>query len=148
MSDNHPITPPDGYVDDWRLTAANAMRESGEHDLDDYFVYFATLAARWGADQELEAVVDLLGDKLSEPVVRALYASRRPEAPTDEPDAAPDAARKAPTIKELMWALLTLLDGVGDSDIQEMTGLSPEKCKAISEIRRKAVEIDDWLWRK
>ena len=46
MTDNHPITPPPELVKQW-------VRESNHND--PLFAQVAVMAARWGADQELEA---------------------------------------------------------------------------------------------
>ena len=52
MSTEHPITPPPELVQQWchKWTAANG----------DFGLYLASLAARWGADQELDACCKLL----------------------------------------------------------------------------------------
>ena len=49
MTDNHPITPPPELVEDWiELAKPLPQRPPNPGEL-------ATLAAQWGADQELEA---------------------------------------------------------------------------------------------
>lgn len=147
MTNQHPITPTHDLVYNWRLIAGKTVSDAHDDDFQDYVHLIAVQAARWGADQALEAVVGLLGDKLSEADVRALYASLRPKVQADNPDGLPalsDVTDQAATPNELIWALKTLLDGVGDSDIEEMTGLSPEKCKKISEIRWKALQSEQW----
>ena len=52
MTQEHPITPPPGLVQQW-LGEFFGCTVSGE--LNNFQHYFATQAARWGADQELEA---------------------------------------------------------------------------------------------
>lgn len=47
MTDQHPITPPPELVQQWYKEADNQLAP--------YYVYIATQAARWGADQELDA---------------------------------------------------------------------------------------------
>jgi hypothetical protein len=49
MNDKHPITPPPELVEQW----ADMLSHRSDHDV------FA-LAARWGADQELEACITWL----------------------------------------------------------------------------------------
>ena len=72
----HPITPPPELVQQWCRNWTHAHGEFG--------VYLATKAARWGADQELDACcewvrssvfIDLDGHD-------ALRAARRPQAPS------------------------------------------------------------------
>jgi hypothetical protein len=78
-----PITPPPGLVQQW-------WEEADQHvDRDDpetYFDYVATQAARWGADQELEACCDwvsqwrfMIGGNRPEVGLRA---ARRPKPPS------------------------------------------------------------------
>ena len=74
MSDyNHPITPPRELVIEWwnqcTVTSDNLIRQ------------FATQAARWGADQELEACCHLLRQQGFD-VVDDLRATRRPKPPS------------------------------------------------------------------
>ena len=56
MTDNHPITPPPELVEQW--TAQGVNREAGTS----FMTWFATQAAQWGANIELEACVEWLGD--------------------------------------------------------------------------------------
>jgi hypothetical protein len=49
----HPITPPPELVQEWWEEA-----DQYQDDPKTYFDHVATQAARWGADQELEACVD------------------------------------------------------------------------------------------
>ena len=69
----HPITPPLELVQWWRLEAVNQPRP--------YYDYIATQAARWGADQELEACCHLLRQQGFD-VVDDLRATRRPKPPS------------------------------------------------------------------
>ena len=55
MSNQHPITPPPELVKEW----ADSRLHNSPQDL---WRYIALLAAQWGADQELEACVEWLGD--------------------------------------------------------------------------------------
>ena len=84
----HPITPPPDLVREWLRG-----RPEGEHA----HTYIATQAAQWGADQELEACVEWLGDA---PVVY-----------NDNDDLHPgsylrDARRPRSSLKEQALALL------------------------------------------
>ena len=77
MTDNHPITPPPELVEQWSNAA---------HELDGPFSYtrsIATQAARWGADQELEACCEILrGEFNYHHLAEPLRAARRPNPPS------------------------------------------------------------------
>jgi hypothetical protein len=92
----HPITPPPELVQQW-LGEFFGCTVSGE--LSDSERFLATRAAQWGADQELEATIELAdGSALPEKdryfdgmTVASLRAARRP---------------KPPSLKELALAVL------------------------------------------
>ena len=73
----HPITPPPELVQQWLAHAPNPLDRLG---------HVATQAARWGADQELEACCWWLrtnrGACFSSSVERELLTARRPKPPT------------------------------------------------------------------
>jgi hypothetical protein len=82
MTDQHPITPPLELVWEWTSLA-------NEEDGDEVWSSIATQAARWGADQELEACCKLFesnsvcGSKFSRrSSVRDLRDKRRPKLPS------------------------------------------------------------------
>jgi len=79
MTDNnHPITPPPELVRKWLEEWLEAGPEGGQFGISQCI---ATQAARWGADQELEACCKLL--ELSDSNAREfLTASRRPKPPS------------------------------------------------------------------
>ena len=56
MTNQHPITPPPELVQQW------IKQGVGRPPSTDYMTHFANCAAQWGADQELEACVEWLGD--------------------------------------------------------------------------------------
>jgi hypothetical protein len=77
VTQEHPITPPPELVQQWINEA------DGGHDprWQDYEQDIATRAARWGADQELEACCALL--ELSDSNARDfLQSARRPKPPS------------------------------------------------------------------
>ena len=79
MTDQHPITPPPELVTDWCGQLAR------ENDYGPTCVYdIATQAARWGADQELEACCEWLRTKSKTALwqTEALRAARRPKPPS------------------------------------------------------------------
>ena len=93
---NHPITPPDELVEQWREEWEALPRRYPETC---QFRYVATQAARWGADQQLEdcceqlkSIPSPLGVPLGEMASNALRNSCRPQPP--------------PTLKEQALALL------------------------------------------
>ena len=76
MTDHHLITPPPELVQQWFLDA-KAM------PVDQWVTDVATCAARWGADQELEACCEWLRESLATPsLVQCFLAARRPKPPS------------------------------------------------------------------
>ena len=73
MTNQHPITPPPELVWEWTALA----NEEEDHEV---WSFIATQAARWGADQELEACCALMDDwGLDETDLRF---ARRPKPPS------------------------------------------------------------------
>jgi hypothetical protein len=74
MIENHPITPPPELVQQWRKSAPTARDAGATRE-----VWIATQAARWGADQQLNADCEWVqsyaecGD--------SLLAAMRPKSP-------------------------------------------------------------------
>lgn len=112
MTDQHPITPPPQLVEQWRTTPEHvngrskivlvSMTTSKLQEI-------ADCAARWGADQELEACCEWLRNNgLFETRIGHLRDARRP---------------KVPTLKE---KVLDILGSHGD--------LSPEEHSRIADI--------------
>jgi hypothetical protein len=83
MTQEHPITPPPELVEQWDKDC-----ESGNNPEVSNTFYalqcFASKAARWGADQELEACINFLYDnELCDPnFYNDLRNHRRPEPPS------------------------------------------------------------------
>jgi hypothetical protein len=76
MTDQHPITPPPELVQQW---SADIYEQTASDDLRDS--YIATQAARWGADQELEACCELLSVVNRWKILAdRLCAARRPKS--------------------------------------------------------------------
>jgi len=61
MTDQHPITPPTELINEWhsRLKGDCCPVEFATASIE----LIATCAAQWGADQELEACIDVLSDQ-------------------------------------------------------------------------------------
>ena len=77
----HPITPPSELVQQW---VTEAWNEGTPAKFSLSAVHIATESARWGADQELEACCEWLGelDLVGQDFCgRNLRAARRPKAP-------------------------------------------------------------------
>jgi hypothetical protein len=76
MTQEHPITPPPELVRQWM--------ERTKYDEHTWFYesYIAEQAARWGADQELEACCEWLASETPEPYINALRLARRPKQPS------------------------------------------------------------------
>ena len=89
MTDLHPIAPSEGLKEEW---------ESEWHHYrgqDTYEEFMAKQAAQWGADQELEACVQLLDiNGCPDKWIDMLRAARRPK-PLSEADQALAALREA-----------------------------------------------------
>ena len=75
MTQEHPITPPPELVVEWADTIYQQTECDDQRDL-----YVATQAARWGADQELEACLKWMGDRSS--LTESLRTVRRPKPPS------------------------------------------------------------------
>jgi hypothetical protein len=78
---DHPITPPPELVDQWvQATESNDCIGAFPTNFEKRI---CTAAARWGADQELEACCEWLGIVAKLPVtVDSLRAARRPKPPS------------------------------------------------------------------
>jgi hypothetical protein len=68
MTNQHPITPPPDKIHNW------LQLEKVDYTLGQII----TLAAQWGADQELEAVLHLCDEWLTAETIRRIRATRRP----------------------------------------------------------------------
>jgi hypothetical protein len=112
MNDKHPITPPPELVEDWiELAKPLPQRPPNPGEL-------ATQAARWGADQELEACCEWLFKNYAVPSWK-LRAARRP---------------KPPSLKEQALAALSEADqGLNKSEWQQRSNT----------IRRALEQLDD-----
>ena len=79
MTQEHPITPPPELVEDWiEIAKPLPQRPPNPGEL-------ATLAARWGANQELEACCEWLREQLGEDrweIPVCLRTARRPKPPS------------------------------------------------------------------
>ena len=70
----HPITPPQELVQQWWTEAIKTSSADG---------FFATRAAQWGADQELEACCEWLEQNCDQwKLPYSLRAARRPKPPS------------------------------------------------------------------
>jgi tetrahydrodipicolinate N-succinyltransferase len=119
---DHPITPPPELVHEWEA-AATISREATSS----WTEAFATRAAQWGADKELDACCEWLDQKVllqhQSDVVPALRAARR---------------SKTPSLKEL--ALHALSEAVKMADDVPPEGI----CSGQADIIRRALEqLDD-----
>jgi hypothetical protein len=79
VTDQHPITPPPELVRKWHqewiaISCNETVDVRGRH--------IATQAARWGADQELEACAREVGFWSSRKLAERLRTARRPKPPS------------------------------------------------------------------
>ena len=80
MTDQHPITPPPELVQQW-INEEDGLTAG----------HIAAQAARWGADQELEAILEMVGQQslpeedryLDGLTVASIRAARRPKPPSE-----------------------------------------------------------------
>ena len=111
MTQEHPITPPPELIRKWNVDAVDAPIADKR--------YIATQAARWGADQELEACCEWI-PKATPWDVEQLRAARRP---------------KPPSLKEQALQALYRFD-----DTQGHEGLTPEQIADDFVLIRRALE--------
>ena len=94
---DRPITPPPELVEDWiELAKPRPQRPPNPGE-------FATSAARWGADQELEACCEWVDWKWSGIKIRELRASRRLKPPSLKEQALQALAEADAGLTELEW---------------------------------------------
>jgi hypothetical protein len=79
MTNQHPITPPPELVQQWCHEDGDEIKTSPR-----WYQIVATKAARWGADQELQACINFVYDnELCDPdFYNNLRAARRPKPPS------------------------------------------------------------------
>ena len=94
MTQEHPIAPPPELVQQWWDDFNGAFYE---------FEAVATQAARWGADQELEACCEWVDWKWSGIKSRELRASRRLKPPSLKEQALQALAEADAGLTELEW---------------------------------------------
>jgi hypothetical protein len=71
MTNQHPITPPPELVQQW-INEEDGLTAG----------HIATQAARWGADQELEACIEWMASQDWTWTKAQLFAARRPKPPS------------------------------------------------------------------
>lgn len=91
-----PITPPPWLVQQWD-EECDSRNNSEIDNTFDALQHFASKAARWGADQELEACVELLTCRYGEDssIMNLLRAVRRPKPPSLKPPSLKEQALNA-----------------------------------------------------
>jgi hypothetical protein len=117
---DHPTTPPTELVQQW---VAEIWHEGTPVQVSASDIHIATQAARWGADQELEACLQWFSafycmETWMQKDLEKFRAARRP---------------KPPSLKELALARLTSLE-----ELAESMGHSPNDT-----IRRAVEQLDD-----
>jgi hypothetical protein len=94
MTNQHPITPPSELVEQW----TDMLSHRSDHDV------FA-LAARWGADQELEECWRWMRDEGYRETAQLLHAARRPNPPSLK-DQALDELTSAERLYPADWSTI------------------------------------------
>ena len=121
----HPITPPPELVNQWET---EMLHESGGDYLAADMHWFATQAARWGADQELEACCEWMRDYQYQPyTATALQNARRP---------------KPPSLKEQALEALEQVDGWAVGSVSHLT-IHDELVADVDVIRRALESLPD-----
>jgi len=115
MTNQHPITPPPELVQQWREQMPAAIFDGYKYPEREKALCF--VAARWGADQELKACIELL---FQDDAREFLRAARRP---------------KQPNLKEqALTALHAVATGANDTR---------EQYQDLDTIRRALQALDD-----
>jgi hypothetical protein len=91
---NHPITPPPELVQEWREQMPVGIFDGYKYPEREKAL--CLVAAQWGADQELEACVQLTRDNDGYDAALGLRATRRPKQPSLKEQAL-DALKVLPT---------------------------------------------------
>jgi hypothetical protein len=112
-TNQHPVTPPPDKIHNW-LQLEKVDCTLGQ---------IITIAAQWGADQELEASVSWLIENQNPRWAQALRAARRP---------------KPPSLKEQALAELGKVDMLWDT-----TEFGQETLGSLNTIRRALEALDD-----
>jgi hypothetical protein len=82
MADQHPITPPLELVRQWRKASSTGELHFSPQYLEKQLYDIATQAARWGADQELEACCSEVQWLESTSTAIKIRDARRPKPPS------------------------------------------------------------------
>jgi len=98
MTDNHPITPPRKLQDQW-FDEAQELDNISSHYVPSRY-YIATQAARWGADQELDACCAEVEQMFCWGSSRDLRTIRRPKPPSLKEQALEALAESALDIQD------------------------------------------------
>jgi len=121
MTEQHPITPPPELVEQWNEEG------SYEDGTDDWAMFLATQAARWGADQQLEQDAKWLD-------TNALYTRNLTVSPSG--DALRQVMRpKPPSLKEQALASVKRFEDSGEFFSDQM--------RELGFIRRALEQLDD-----
>jgi len=124
MTEEHPITPPPELVQQWADEAWKGWRGNGIYEQD-----IAHQAARWGADQELEACCEWISEKNYSNYPFSSHELRTARRP------------KPPSLKETLLARVARIPGEGadaaylrhwvDNESQRLVDLLHEVFKSL-----------------
>lgn len=81
-NEQHLITPPFELMNQWYKKACKDPYNGGKFIMAQTLKDFASSAAQWGADQELEACCEWVAVWISAPEASQLRAARRPKSPS------------------------------------------------------------------
>ena len=122
MTDNnHPITPPPELVKQWVSLAC-------EYEGNETWIDLATQAARWGADQELEACCEWVSQW------RCMVGGNRPEVGL-RAARRPEPEPEGPTDEEIMELMPQQMRDDLAAAARALAGFDPDNIKAASVFR-------------
>lgn len=82
MTEQHPITPPDELVQQWREKWKKGIKDNAITPWIQVGDYIATQAASWGDEQRLKACCEWVANHISAPEAAELRAAMRPKPPS------------------------------------------------------------------
>ena len=132
-TDQHPITPPIELVRKW-------AQVNGEKDLERFWLHISVQAARWGANQELEACCKWLHWQnlaTHTDLIPSLRSARRPSPPSLKKQALEDLDRA----KEIELQLSVTVCGPMGSETEPCAS-SWEVAKLIAGLEQRVAELE------
>ena len=99
----HPITPPSKLVEKWIKSARYREFMPYPEGYEQYEQRLTTIAARWGADMELEACCEYMQHEDFHGFAKELRAARRPKSPSLKEQALTALSEADQGLNEFEW---------------------------------------------